>query len=298
MHRFAKGCGVLKLQGCTRRALTGIAALVFAATASAAAADPGWTAARLPTPSPPQVYGGYARGCIDGALSLPLDGPGYQVMRPSRQRFYGHPSLIAFVEQLATEMQAKGWNGLLIGDLAQPRGGPMTSGHRSHQTGLDVDIWLMASPGRTLTFPEREDMPAVSMVAASGLSVDHALWSAAQLELVHTAATFPGVERIFVNAAIKQELCRTVAGDRSWLAKVRAWWGHDDHIHVRLRCPETDSQCETQSPVPSGDGCDASLDWWFSQEARDALRTARAAPSKPMTLEDLPSVCRAVLAGE
>jgi hypothetical protein len=37
-----------------------------------------------------------------------------------------------------------GWGkGLYIGDISQPRGGPMTSGHASHQIGLDADIWML-----------------------------------------------------------------------------------------------------------------------------------------------------------
>jgi murein endopeptidase len=33
--------------------------------------------------------------------------------------------------------------GLLIGDMSQPRDGPMLYGHSSHQIGLDVDITPM-----------------------------------------------------------------------------------------------------------------------------------------------------------
>ena len=33
-----------------------------------------------------------------------------------------------------------------VGDMAQPRGGPLPFGHASHQTGLDVDIWFTLTP--------------------------------------------------------------------------------------------------------------------------------------------------------
>ena len=61
-----------------------------------------------------------------GGAALPVDGPAWQVMRLSRNRNWGHPDLVALVERLAIEAKEKdGWNGLLVGDLAQPRGGPM-----------------------------------------------------------------------------------------------------------------------------------------------------------------------------
>ena len=222
------------------------------------------------SPPPARVIGGHARGCLAGGEALPLDGEGYQVMRPSRNRFWGHPQLIAFVETFAAHVQAEGWPGLLIGDLAQPRGGPMTSGHRSHQTGLDVDIWFLAAPRQPLSAGQREEISPVSMIA----------------------------DRIFVNPAIKRELCNSVAGNREWLSKLRPWWGHDAHFHVGLHCPSGDADClERTPPVPDGDGCDASLDWWFSAEAREELRRDTGVPRPRLTLDELPPACREVLTG-
>ena len=78
-------------------------------------------------------------------------------MRLSRNRNWGHPMLVELVKKLAIEAKAyDGWPGLLVGDLSQPRGGPMLTGHRSHQMGLDADIWFLAMPNRVLTAQERE----------------------------------------------------------------------------------------------------------------------------------------------
>ena len=52
------------------------------------------------------------------------------------------------------------WPGFLVGDISQPRGGPMFTGHASHQIGLDADVWLTPMPDRTLSRAERESMPA------------------------------------------------------------------------------------------------------------------------------------------
>ncbi|MBP0651700.1 penicillin-insensitive murein endopeptidase, partial [Mycobacterium tuberculosis] len=42
--------------------------------------------------------GSYAKGCLAGAVALPVDGPDWQVMRLSRNRNWGHPALVAFLE--------------------------------------------------------------------------------------------------------------------------------------------------------------------------------------------------------
>ena len=216
-------------------------------------------------------------------------------MRPARNRAYGHPELIAYIRSLSDAARGQGWPGLLVGDLAQPRGGPMRFGHGSHQTGLDADIWLTPAPPQPLLPAERDTLSAVSMVRADGRHVDAERWTPEHVALLRTASGFPAVDRIFVNPAIKRALCEAVQGDRRWLAKIRPWWGHDAHMHVRLRCPRADARCIDQPPVPAGDGCDAGLEWWFGEEAAAELGRRRAAPSAKLTLADLPSACRGVL---
>lgn len=273
------------------------ALLLLAAVADLHAAEvKQWWQVATPTPPPAHAVGSYARGCLAGAVALPLTGAGYQVMRPSRGRRYGHPRLIGFIEALAAAMRAKGRSGLLIGDLAQPRGGPMPTGHRSHQLGLDVDIWFRPAPNRVLTDADRESLPAVSVVAENGARVDPRRWGAADIDLLRTAAGFPEVARIFVNPAIKRALCETAKKDRSWLAKIRPWWGHTYHFHVRLRCPPGEPACADQPPPPAGDGCGRDLGWWFSDEAAAALKESRRRPpARQLSLDDLPPACRRVL---
>ncbi len=72
---------------------------------------------------------------------------------------------------------------------------------------------------------------------------------------------------MLVNAAIKKELCRVKDKKAdSWMDKVRPWYGHADHIHVRLKCPADSPNCRKQPPVPGGDGCGKELDYWFSDK--------------------------------
>jgi len=194
----------------------------------------------------------YSRGCLAGAVALPVTGPSWQVMRLSRNRNGGHPRLVAYLERLAKDARSVGWSGLLIGDLSQPRGGPMPTGHTSHQVGLDADIWLTPMPNRLLMRQEREDMMAVSMLR-DPLNVDLSRWTPLHTRLIKLAASYPEVERIFVHPAINQVLCDQAGRDRAWLSKVRPWWGRHYHFHVRIACPPGDAYCRGQAPVAGGD---------------------------------------------
>ena len=242
-----------------------------------------------PAPGPPEAIGTYERGCLEGAAALPADGPNWQVMRPSRDRAWGHPMLIALIERLAQKLPAEaGWPGLLVGDIAQPRGGPMLTGHGSHQIGLDADIWLTPMPPRRLSAVERDEISAMDVVAADRMDIDTATWTPQHRRLLEAVAREPGVARIFVNAAIKRALCREAGPDRAWMAKIRPWWGHNYHFHIRLSCPSGDALCRAQTPPPPGDGCGKELDWWFTEEA---LHPPPSPPRKPLRLADLPQAC-------
>ena len=251
-----------------------------------------------PAKMPARVLGFYAHGCLAGAVPLPVNGPSWQTMRLSRHRNWGHPELVNFVERLADQSRkVAGWPGLLVGDMSQARGGPMLTGHDSHQVGLDADIWLTPMPARELTPLEREDMSATLVVDASRKDVDPKVWTPGHLALIKAAAQEPEVERIFVNAAIKKALCRDAGkADRAWLNKVRPMWNHDYHFHVRIRCPKDSRACQKQDPVPPGEACGRELDWWFSDAVLFPKPPAvPPKPKPPLTMASLPAECRQVL---
>ncbi|MET3888974.1 penicillin-insensitive murein endopeptidase [Bosea sp. OAE506] len=250
-----------------------------------------------------RAIGSYARGCLAGATALPVDGPSWQVMRLNRNRNWGHPVLIEYLEDLAREVpRITGWPGLLVGDISQPRGGPMLTGHASHQIGLDADLWLTPMPRGRLDREARENMPAVNMARADWRDVDPKHWTPAHTRLIRTAASEPRVERIFVNPAIKVALCREAGADRTWLNKVRPIWGHNYHFHIRMSCPAGMASCSGQEPPNFGDGCGQELTDWIERQ-RAAIfappkppRTGPAPkPKPPMSLDDLPAECRQVL---
>jgi penicillin-insensitive murein endopeptidase len=281
--------------------IVGLVAFAVAASGAVAkVASPPAVAAKvlfghvaLPTEAAPRSVGGYAKGCLAGATALPLDGPHWQVMRLSRNRHWGNPELVSYLEKFSADVVKDGWPGLLVGDMSQPRGGPMPTGHASHQIGLDADIWFVPMPAYTLSADEREKKSAVSLLMNGRLSVDPRKWSDQYARLLKRAVSYPEVARIFVSAAIKKELCQTAGTDRAWLRKLRPWWGHDDHFHVRLGCPAGAAGCISQPPVGPGDGCGAELDVWF--KPRPPPPKIPPKPKPELTLADLPAACSGIL---
>lgn len=285
------------------RRFTAIASVALAAIALAPAGSSAEDLAKnlfgsqkLPAATAARSYGFYSKGCFSGGVAIATDGPTWQAMRLSRNRRWGHPVMINLVERLSRDATADGWPGLLVGDISQPRGGPMLTGHASHQIGLDADIWLTPMPNRRLSASERENVSAISMIRKGGLTVDDRVWTAAHARLLRRAASYPEVERILVHPGIKKKLCETVKGDRSWLRKVRPFWGHDYHFHIRIGCQKGSSGCKGQAAVPPGDGCDKSLAWWFTEEPWRPNKNPDAPKARDiMTMASLPKECRAVL---
>jgi len=256
--------------------------------------------ATSPAPLASRAIGSYARGCLAGGVALPINGPDWQVMRLSRNRNWGHPRLLDFLERFAADARnLDGWPGLLVGDMSQPRGGPMVTGHSSHQIGLDVDIWLTPMPDRTLTTEERENMVAVSMLK-DPFTVDPDKWTPLHTKLIKRVAFYPEVDRIFVHPAIKKVLCEQAGEDRAWLAKVRPWWNHYYHFHVRVTCPPDARDCEPQKPLSGDDGCGQELTNWYAMLKKAAIAgagqpaTGALRKSSP-TMGKLPRECGTIL---
>jgi len=245
----------------------------------------------------PEAVGSYARGCQAGGVQLAETGPTWQAMRLSRNRNWGQPELVDFVKDLSVFAATQpGWEGLYVGDLSQPRGGPMLTGHASHQIGLDADIWMLPPNRLNLTRQEREDLSSISMRRANG-AYTNSSWSPQHEAILKAAASDPRVARIFVFAGAKVEMCKNATGDRSWLNKIRPWWGHHYHFHVRLKCPAGDASCTNQAPPPAGDGC-ADADRWvrdiLNPPPPDPNPTPRP-PRGPITMAGLPGQCLGVL---
>ena len=251
-----------------------------------------------PAPLAARAIGSYARGCLAGGRPLAVDGPSWQVIRLSRNRYWGHPELIAYMERLAKDSPALGWRGLMVGDMTQPRGGPMLTGHSSHQIGLDADIWLMEMPKKRLSKQQREKLTPISMLKKGTRRVDPSRWKDKHARLIKRAASDPKVARIFVHPGIKKALCDWAGKDRAFLRKIRPWYGHHYHFHIRLSCPQGAAGCKNQSAPPKGDGCGENLSWWLSDTPWKRLDKAKKSKGKrrEIMMADLPNACGPVLA--
>jgi penicillin-insensitive murein endopeptidase len=250
-------------------------------------------APQTPAPGPVRVIGGHGGGCIAGAVRLPDAAPGLQTIRRSHSAFWGHPDTIAALLQLGREAHDAGLPDLYMGDISNPRGGPLAGGHMTHQMGLDADVYLDLSPRAGLTPEQRDALVPPGMVRADGRAVDPDHWRAADATLLRLAAGLPGVDRILVSPAIKRRLCEDTTGDRAWLRLIRPWYDHAGHMHIHFRCPAGQPECPQQAPPPQGDGCDASLQWWFDQ--LDQPPKPAEPPPKP---PPAPEACRAILEGK
>ncbi len=271
------------------RILIPLVAAFLGCAAASSAAD--WADVATPAPGPTQSIGFYTAGCLQGAQALPLEGPGYEAIRVSRNRYWGQPVTVDYIQTLSEKMRVQGQNHLYIGDLGQPRGGPAPSGHASHQVGLDADIWFERQPGARLAPPQRESPRLRSLVRGDDSGIDDAVFTQQHVSLLRTAAEMPNLDRMFVNKWIKQRICQTTTGNRSWLRKLVPWIGHDEHFHVRLFCPPGNSQCQPQARYSDDDGCGEALDLWFRAPPVVVPAVPDPRPYRPK----LPAVCQKVL---
>lgn len=268
-----------------KKTLIALTALLAATLAQAATP---WQSIHQPIAGAPQAIGAFSNGCIVGAQPLPLEAPGYQVMRTDQRRYFGHPDLIAFIQRLSGQTAQRGLGEVLVGDMGMAAGGRFSSGHASHQSGLDVDIWLQLPKQRWTQQMLLKPQP-LDLVAADGKSVVARHWRPEIDSLIKLAAKDNEVTRIFVNPAIKKQLCADAGADRDWLRKVRPWFQHRAHMHVRLRCPAGSLQCEDQPLPPGGDGCGAELDSWFLPPKPGSTPPVKREPPP------LPAACQALL---
>jgi penicillin-insensitive murein DD-endopeptidase len=270
--------------------MVGFLLLAAGVPVGAAAGVAAGAAAAGPAAGPLHIVGGPATGgCLTGAVSLPAQGPGFQTIHLDRSAFWGAPQTIAYLEEFGREAAEAGLPTLLMEDISRARGGPMPGGHVSHQIGLDADVGLDMRPRPPLSAVQRDSVTLRSLVRTDGRDVDPGSWSPRVTMLLKMAAGLPEVDRVLVNPAIKQQLCREVSGDRTWLRLIRPWYGHAAHMHIRFRCPKGQADCVQAPPPPAGDGCDGTLQWWFDQ------LDVPAKPGVPVKPPPLPAACRGIL---
>ncbi|MFI5322577.1 MAG: penicillin-insensitive murein endopeptidase [Thermodesulfobacteriota bacterium] len=243
-----------------------------------------------------ESIGTYTAGCIRNAASIPLNGEGFQVIRLGRQRYYANPEMIDYIIWLGKMVHEKLNALLLIGDVSQRTGGPMYDEHSSHQIGLDADILYWQHPialRRELTTVERAHIYPQSVLNEDETSIDEFKWNDKIGKIIKIAASDKRVNRIFVNPFIKKRLCK-IYPDEAWLARVRPWYGHDGHFHVRLNCPLENHSCQPQDPLNIFyTGCGSDLDKWFTAKGKIKKQKITGKTATPR----LPDECIAIMKG-
>ena len=272
--------------------------LLAVCAAMAHAKDPdkanAWSMVRAPKGQTPQAIGSAANGCQLGAQTLEAEGEGFISIRRWRNRYYSQPITLKLIRSVGHEVASLHGVKLLVGDLSQPVGGKMPFGHSSHQNGLDVDIWFYAVPNGGQ--PDKDVEPPSMVDGAAGTLVP-GRWQIAYRDALYAAATFPEVNRIFVNPVIKLHLCESES-DTRWLRKIRPWNGHDSHFHVRLNCPPGSPECVTQAAIPPGDGCNADLRKWVADQSDAILNPKPPKPRPPQPEKIPPARCTTLLTPE
>lgn len=193
-----------------------------------------------------EAIGFYSDGCMVDDYQLSQFDGNFELVNAWRNRHWAHGRAVNFIAYFTDTMANKNIGPIKISDVSQHGGGDVSPSHASHQMGLDIDIWLANGN------EEYQDVVQGSSVNEELFEKFHAR------DMYRTAVANSNVQRIFVNPAIKQYLCRTES-DTSWLRKLRPMSGHTGHMHVRLYCTDFDEDCIPQFEIGPGSGCNEVL---------------------------------------
>lgn len=255
---------------------------------SSAYAQITWQQLTQPISGKPMPIGSYTNGCLIGGVQVPFNGQGYQVVRREKKRYFAHPEMRAYLQRLGKRIHQAKLPNMLISDIAMPAGGRFATGHRSHQMGLDVDIWFRM--GKLTEQSAHRSTGLATLMVNTRTQKMTKNWTNKQAKLLELVASDKAVARVFVNPVIKIHLCKTIKKPRPWLRKIRPWYGHNAHFHIRLHCPNGAIHCQNQASLPQGDGCDESLYAWLKPKPKGEISI-----SKPEVIPLPPARCQAIL---
>jgi murein endopeptidase len=177
-------------------------------------------------------------------------GKGYHIRRP--ERAYGTTHAVDHVQKAikAVRKRFPKVHTLAIGDLSDKDGGWLSM-HHSHQSGRDIDLGLYFKT-QPKGYPD-------SFVSYKSAKLDMAATWALLHAFARTADSPGGVQAIFLDFDLQGKLYewakdRSVPKDyldkvfqyptRGGRGLVRHEPGHEDHFHIRFKCPDNDAACE------------------------------------------------------
>lgn len=222
-----------------------------------------------------RIYGSTGLGCIDGAVAV-KESKSLKFQVWGRGRNFAHPLMAQYLDDLRQKLKDQGLPPLVVGDISRKYGGPYgpSSNHSSHNTGLDVDLPFFFAQGI-----EPSDHPDVYIVRGEELLPT---FTADIASLIINAASDPRVDRVFVAPKIKQRMCQIYEREpyNGFLHKLRPWFGHQAHMHVRLKCPSDSPNCISQAPIPAGTGCGYEVESWFLPPPPKSATANKPKPKK------------------
>lgn len=175
--------------------------------------------------------------------------PTLKIKRNSLSNVYGHPALVLMLQRSAKDIaSASPASVMLVGDLSAEHGGRI-AGHRSHQSGRDADVgfYLRDAKGRQVVLDRFVKIDSNGQVIGEkGVYFDdHRNWLLVRSWLKDERA---GIAHVFVAGHVRN---RILAFARASKARARYYDAakallrqpsnssvHDDHFHVRIRCPK------------------------------------------------------------
>jgi len=201
-------------------------------------------------PASGQSVGAPWAGRLQHATQLP-PGDGYHIRRPGRS--FGTETTIELTERaIAETLDAfPDEHVLAIGDISAPSGGTITE-HHSHQSGRDIDVGLF--------YLEQPAGYPASFIHADQDNLDCAATFKLLESFLATADEDGGVQMVFLDFEVQgilydwardygiserrlERIFQYPHGRDSSAGIVRHEPNHDNHMHVRFKCPADDSAC-------------------------------------------------------
>lgn len=229
--------------------------------------DPALTRDVILATSASESIGRAAQGRLRNGLALE-DGDHVEVLRGSEDTDFGTVELVQLIESGARHVSERFPGARLhVGDLSR-RGGGHLGSHRSHRSGRDADVgfYMNDAAGQPLAqrFFVRFDREgngrtgwsreAVVFDVARNWALLEGMMNFGGAQLQYVFVSEPLQALLLAEAERQGASPETIARATELMSHNAG--GHDNHFHIRIHCPASDSQCIDNEPPrrrrPSG----------------------------------------------
>ncbi|MEZ4266108.1 MAG: penicillin-insensitive murein endopeptidase [Myxococcota bacterium] len=187
------------------------------------------------------------KGRLENGVPLPMSGLGYT--RFDRDSHFGTDETIALIEYAAARLAYAfpGTAPMLVGAISKEDGGAIPN-HRSHRSGRDVDIAFFEN-GNTSRRLFNTDMTTGDVDLVKAWYVLETLMLTGRVEYIFADRSLHAGLSAQAEAAgwgpDELDAFFLLEDESGYRGMIRHAGGHLDHFHVRFRCPEGDSGCES-----------------------------------------------------